>query len=66
MGLEMKTVCEKCEGELKGNAYICVNECTFCEDCTIEMLKVCPNCSGELVRRPEKAGYCPISAPVSM
>ncbi|MEK3805581.1 DUF1272 domain-containing protein [Metabacillus sp. JX24] len=66
MGLQMKTICEKCDGELKGNAYICVHECTFCEDCTNGMSNVCPNCSGELVRRPERAGFCPINTlPVS-
>jgi uncharacterized protein len=57
MALEMKTRCERCEDTLKGNAYICVHECTFCEDCTVYMSGVCPNCSGELVRRPKGPGY---------
>ncbi|CAG9621280.1 hypothetical protein BACCIP111883_02052 [Sutcliffiella rhizosphaerae] len=54
MGLLMKSSCEKCEAVLKNHAYICVHECTFCEKCTHGMSYVCPNCDGELVRRPKK------------
>ena len=56
MALEMKTSCEKCGRELEasGQAYICVYECTFCGECTGAMAAVCPNCGGELVRRPRK------------
>lgn len=61
MGLVMKTSCEKCKTTLQKDAYICVHECTFCEECTHEMSNTCPNCNGELVRRPRKAGYCPIN-----
>ncbi|MCA1058838.1 DUF1272 domain-containing protein [Rossellomorea aquimaris] len=53
MGLEMKTNCETCERALNDLAYICVHECTFCEECTAKYDSVCPNCSGELVRRPK-------------
>ncbi|WP_235715062.1 DUF1272 domain-containing protein [Halalkalibacter akibai] len=35
------------------NAYICTHECTFCEPCTEKMSHICPNCGGELVRRPK-------------
>ncbi|MFZ3198466.1 MAG: DUF1272 domain-containing protein, partial [Bacillus mycoides] len=28
--------------------------CTFCAPCTEERPNVCPNCGGELVRRPKK------------
>jgi hypothetical protein len=54
MSLEMKAVCEKCETKLTphSEAYICTFECTFCPDCTGKMNAVCPNCGGELVRRP--------------
>jgi hypothetical protein len=54
MALEMKKVCEKCARQLepKGEAYICIYECTFCATCTDAMAAVCPNCGGELVRRP--------------
>jgi len=56
MALEMRTVCEKCGEELShdGDAFICSYECTFCKDCTEKMDDVCPNCGGELVRRPKR------------
>ena len=56
MALEMKGSCEKCNVDLQadGNAYICSHECTFCTDCKEEMNGVCPNCSGELVKRPTR------------
>jgi hypothetical protein len=37
-----------------GTAFICTFECTFCADCTQAMKSICPNCGGELVRRPRK------------
>ena len=54
MALEMKTECEKCNKELKNNseAFICSYECTFCGECSEEMKHICPNCNGELVKRP--------------
>jgi uncharacterized protein len=56
MSLEMRNECERCNSPLSNEsiAYICVNECTFCEPCTEEMENICPNCGGELVRRPRK------------
>lgn len=61
MGLEMKDICEKCGENVDTEAYICVHECTFCRDCTLTMLNICPNCHGELVKRPSPAGSCPIN-----
>jgi uncharacterized protein len=57
MALEMKDRCEKCEAALARDsaAFICVYECTFCADCAEQMKNVCPNCGGELVRRPRSA-----------
>jgi hypothetical protein len=54
--LKMKVSCEKCQDvlELTGIAYICSFECTFCEPCAHGMTNVCPNCGGELVRRPTR------------
>ncbi|MBM0066949.1 DUF1272 domain-containing protein [Bacillus gibsonii] len=54
MGLEMRKSCERCNKALKDHlyAYICVHECTYCEGCTTEVKNICPNCNGELVRRP--------------
>lgn len=56
MALEMRNECERCHSPLSNDslAYICVYECTFCEPCTEEMNNICPNCGGELVRRPRK------------
>ncbi|KAA0547515.1 DUF1272 domain-containing protein [Bacillus sp. BGMRC 2118] len=56
MALEMRGTCEKCNGHIedKATAYICVHECTFCSPCTEKMNYICPNCGGELVRRPRK------------
>ncbi len=56
MALEMKTGCMKCEAALEhmGEAWICSYECTFCTPCTTEMNHTCPNCGGELLRRPRR------------
>jgi hypothetical protein len=58
MALEMRSQCEKCQLSLSptGEAFICTFECTFCAGCTAQMKNTCPNCSGELVRRPRKKG----------
>ena len=56
--LEMRAVCERCEKELpasSADAVICSYECTFCATCAQEMSGTCPNCGGELVRRPTRA-----------
>lgn len=54
--MEMKTICETCEFKLtqNGEAFICSYECTYCESCASEHLFVCPNCKGELLRRPKR------------
>ena len=56
MALEMKSACEKCQTTLSpsGVAYICSFECTFCANCVEQMNAVCPNCGGDLVRRPRR------------
>jgi uncharacterized protein len=57
MALEMRTVCEKCQAALDhgDSAFICSYECTFCPTCAAGMAQRCPNCGGELVRRPRRA-----------
>ena len=56
MALEMRESCERCESDLDWDveAYICSYECTFCHDCASDMNHICPNCSGELLRRPQR------------
>ena len=56
MMLEMRTVCERCGAPLVGDgeAFICSYECTFCPTCAEALRATCPNCSGELVRRPRR------------
>ena len=54
--LELRPNCECCNRDLppqSTEAMICTYECTFCRSCTDAVLKGrCPNCGGELVRRP--------------
>ncbi len=56
MPLEMKPSCEKCNAPLDklAEAYVCSFECTFCPPCTEGMAAKCPNCGGELLRRPRR------------
>lgn len=58
MALQLKSHCERCGQGIDRNekAYICVYECTFCLACTLWLSFVCPNCGGELVRRPRPRG----------
>ena len=54
--LELRPNCECCDRDLPPSsreAMICTFECTFCATCARDVLHgVCPNCGGELVRRP--------------
>jgi uncharacterized protein len=57
--LELRPNCEACQCKLppdSDQAMICSYECTFCRDCVNGPLAgVCPNCGGELMRRPRRA-----------
>jgi hypothetical protein len=57
MALEMRESCERCGAAVAADeeAYICSHECTFCPECTSALDRLCPNCGGELVRRPRPA-----------
>ena len=57
MALQMKTRCKHCEAELlpAGRAYICSYECSYCESCAEHLLYICPECEGEIVRRPKRS-----------
>jgi uncharacterized protein len=56
--LQIRPNCECCDRDLPNEseaARICTFECTFCASCAEGVLKnVCPNCDGELVRRPRR------------
>ena len=56
--LELRPNCECCDVDLPPDseaARICSFECTFCIACTNGVLQGrCPNCGGELVKRPRR------------
>ncbi|WP_300650452.1 DUF1272 domain-containing protein [Hydrogenophaga sp.] len=56
--LQLRPNCECCNRDLPNeslDARICTFECTFCKDCVETKLNhICPNCGGELVRRPRR------------
>jgi hypothetical protein len=56
--LQLRPNCECCDRDLpadSGEALICSFECTFCAACATTVLKgKCPNCGGELVKRPRR------------
>jgi hypothetical protein len=56
--LELRPNCECCDRDLPNDsveARICTFECTFCSTCADEKLGgICPNCDGELLRRPRR------------
>jgi hypothetical protein len=64
--LELRPNCECCDRDLppeSAAARICSFECTFCDSCAEGVLGGrCPNCGGELVRRPVPQG-CEPAAP---
>ena len=52
--MEFRRECGRCRTSLaeESTAYWCASECTFCATCYRRLRFTCPNCSGELVRRP--------------
>jgi hypothetical protein len=56
--LQLRPNCECCDRDLppdSAEAMICTFECTFCSDCANRTLQGrCPNCGGELARRPRR------------
>lgn len=55
--LKLRPNCECCDRDLPPQsevALICSFKCTFCRDCAEKRLPGgrCPNCGGELVKRP--------------
>jgi hypothetical protein len=64
MTLEMRAECERCHHALTpgSEAFICSYECTFCAACAAALHRTCPNCAGELVPRPRRAGSGSLSS----
>lgn len=53
--LQLRPNCERCDCDLPTNskAYICTFECTFCQNCATNAFNyICPNCQGNLEKRP--------------
>jgi len=67
--LELRPNCERCDRDLPADsddALICSFECTFCRDCNDTVFNgVCPNCGGELLRRPRRSAALLASYPAS-
>lgn len=67
--LELRPNCECCDRDLPPDsleARICSFECTFCASCAEARLGgACPNCGGELVRRPRRPAVKLLSHPAS-
>jgi uncharacterized protein len=67
--LQLRPNCECCDKDLAADAldaFICSFECTFCRQCAEAILHYrCPNCGGELVRRPPRAATQWLTHPAS-
>lgn len=67
--LQLRPNCECCNKDLPPQATearICSFECTFCAACAEGVLHgICPNCGGELVRRPRRPEGKLINNPAS-
>ena len=69
--LALRPNCECCDKDLAPDApdaRICSYECTFCQDCVENRLPggKCPNCGGELVRRPVRPPEKLVTHPASI
>jgi hypothetical protein len=69
MTLQMRPDCENCGRDLppdSNEALICSFECTFCAACVAGPLGgACPNCGGDLRKRPSRAGHWLANHPAS-
>lgn len=65
MALAMKSACERCQSQLapQVDAYICSFECTYCPTCAKALDGACPNCGGEILRRPRPKTAPPVDSP---
>ncbi|MSQ47971.1 MAG: DUF1272 domain-containing protein [Deltaproteobacteria bacterium] len=67
--LQLRPNCECCDRDLTPDsreAMMCSFECTFCSQCAETVLHgVCPNCGGELARRPIRPAAKLVKSPAS-
>lgn len=67
--LLLKPNCECCDVDLppdSKDARSCSFECTFCADCAETRFdNICPNCGGELLRRPIRPAKMLVKFPAS-
>ncbi|WP_082072048.1 DUF1272 domain-containing protein [Pseudarthrobacter chlorophenolicus] len=66
--LEIRPNCECCDVDIAPSAaaYICTFECTWCPDCVERFPnRACPNCGGDLQRRPVRPAAALINNPAS-
>lgn len=65
--LELRPNCETCDRDLppeSADARICSFECTYCASCAT-LAGACPNCGGNLERRPIRAAAALVKYPAS-
>jgi uncharacterized protein len=66
--LELRPNCECCDRDLApaDPAYICSFECTWCPGCVDTFPgRACPNCGGDLQRRPVRPASALVRNPAS-
>jgi len=67
--LQLRPNCEVCDRDLpadSADARICSFECTYCADCADGALNgACPNCGGNLERRPIRPAAALVKYPAS-
>ncbi|MCP2032406.1 hypothetical protein L1277_002509 [Okibacterium sp. HSC-33S16] len=67
--LDMRPNCECCDRDVSpedSTVLICSFECTWCADCAATFREGrCPNCGGDLTRRPTRTPAKQLGAPVS-
>jgi hypothetical protein len=67
--LALRPNCEVCDRDLapeSPDARICTFECTYCASCADGELKLrCPNCGGNLERRPIRPAAALVKYPAS-
>ncbi|TKS53649.1 DUF1272 domain-containing protein [Luteimonas yindakuii] len=66
--LQLRPNCECCNRDLPPDteAMICTFECTFCPECAAGVLaNACPNCGGNLSRRPVRPSHLLARYPAS-